>query len=194
MAERGLDADSLVAELDARLRAIQAELRPGVAVPTLSFRPDEPEPPPGGRRGRSGPLSALLGRTRREPAGDSADHEGEAEHEEPPPRGAGTPELLEQVKAITEMQTKLLAASERLIDAFVRMIESPPQPPGLFAPALPAPRRTEITAGPFVDIEALREFERALAQVDGVRRVAVRGFEGTDHAVFDVELRPMSER
>ena len=38
MSERGLDADSFLTELDGRLRAIQAELRPGVAVPTLSVR------------------------------------------------------------------------------------------------------------------------------------------------------------
>jgi hypothetical protein len=192
MAERGLDADSLVAELDARLRAIQAELCPGVAVPTLGFQmtaPDpEPGPPPSGRRGRSGPLSALLGRTRPEPAADST------ESEESLPREPGTPELLEQIKAMTEMQTKLLAASERLIEAFARMIESPAQPPGLFMPTGPPPPRTEITAGPFADTEALREFERALAQVEGVQRVAVRGYEGTDHAVFDVELGPVSGR
>jgi hypothetical protein len=195
MVERGLEADSFVAELDARLRAIQAELCPGVAVPTLRFQmtaPDpEPGPPPSGRRGRSGPLSALLGRTRPEPA---AVPEEEAEHEERAPREPGTPELLEQIKAMTEMQTKLLAASERLIEAFVRMIESPAQPPGLFMPTGPPPPRTEITAGPFADTEALREFERALAQVEGVQRVAVRGYEGTDHAVFDVELGSVSGR
>jgi hypothetical protein len=174
MAERGLEADSLVKELDERLRAIQADLRPGVAVPTLSFQANEPEPPPDVRPGRSGPLSALLGRTRPEPA--------------PPKPEPGTPELLEQVKAMTEMQMKLLAASERLIEAFVRIVESPAQPLGLFTPTTEPPRRTEIAAGPFADTEALREFERALAQLEGVRRVAVRGYEGRDRAVFDVEL------
>jgi hypothetical protein len=206
MAERGLEADSLVTELDARLRAIQAELRPGVAVPTLRIRAMEAEPPPGGRRGRSGPLAALLGRSRAEPTADPAepaqddqragDEQREGD-EQPRPHEPGTPELLEQVKAMTEVQTKLLAASERLIEAFVRMIESPPapaQPTGLFTPTVPPPRRTEITAGPFADTEALREFERALAQVQGVRRVAIRGYEGSDHAVFDVELRPASDR
>jgi hypothetical protein len=179
MAERGLEADSLVKELDERLRAIQAELRPGVTVPTLSFHASQPEPPPEVRPGRSGPLSALLGRARPEPASSEP---------APPQPEPGTPELLKQVKAMTEMQVKLLAASERLIEAFVRIVESPAQPPGLFTPTTPPPRRTEIAAGPFADTEALRQFERALAQVDGVRRVAVRGYEGSDRAVFDVEL------
>ena len=186
VSEKGLDADSFLTELDGRLRAIQAELRPGVAVPTLSVRPPEPdESPSEQRRGRTGPLSALLGRARPEP---------DAGEPSPDP---GTPsesaELLAQVKALTETQTRLLAASERLLEAFARMLESPPEPagpPGLFTPTTPSPHRAgvEIAAGPFADTESLREFERALEQLDAVRRVTVRGFEGSDRAILDVEL------
>ncbi len=184
MSERGLDADSFLTELDGRLRAIQAELRPGVAVPTLRLRAMEAEPPPEQRRGRTGPLSALLGRARPEPDGGEPQPDQDAASE--------PAELLAQVKALTETQTRLLEASERLLEAFARMLESPPAaagPAGLFTPTTP-PQRTgvEIAAGPFADTESLREFERALEQLDAVRRVTVRGFEGSDRAILDVEL------
>ncbi len=185
MSERGLDADSFLTELDGRLRAIQAELRPGVAVPMLSARQIEGEPPAEQRRGRTGPLSALLGRTRPEPdAGEPLPDQGASSE---------SAELLAQVKALTETQTRLLAASERLLEAFARMLESPPEPagpPGLFTPTTPPPQRAgvELAAGPFADTESLREFERALERLDAVRRVTVRGFEGSDRAILDVEL------
>jgi hypothetical protein len=185
MSEHGLDADSFLTELDGRLRAIQAELRPGVAVPTLSVRAMDAEPPAEHRRGRTGPLSALLGRARPEPDGG----------EPSPDQGATSEsaELLAQVKALTETQTRLLEASERLLEAFARVLEAPPEPaspPGLFMPTTPPPQRAgvEIAAGPFADTESLRGFERALEQLDAVRRVTVRGFEGSDRAILDVEL------
>jgi hypothetical protein len=186
VSEQGLDADSFLTELDGRLRAIQAELRPGVAVPTLSIRATEDEPPAGQRRGRTGPLSALLGRARPQPdGGEPSQDQGSAS--EPA-------ELLAQVKALTETQSRLLATSERLLDAFARMLDSPPEPaspPGLFTPTTPPPRAgVELAAGPFADTESLREFERALEQLDAVRRVTVRGFEGSDRAILDVELAP----
>lgn len=185
MSERGLDTDSFLTELDRRLRAIQAELRPGVAVPTLSVRAMEAERPAEQRRGRAGPLSALLGRARPEPGGGEPSPDQAAASE--------SAELLDPVKELTETQARLLAASERLLEAFARMLESPPEPaspPGLLTPTTPSPHRAGagIAAGPFADTEALREFERALEQLDPVRRVTVRGFEGPDRAILDVEL------
>jgi hypothetical protein len=179
MSELGLDADSFLAELDGRLRAIQAELRPGVAVPAIKVQPMEADASPA-RRGRSGPLSALLGRTRGEagPGGEEEDSTPDA-----------TAELLATVRALTETQARLLEASERLLEAFTRAVESPA---GLFTATSPSPRRAavEITAGPFPDTEALRGFEYALEQLEPVRRVTVRGYEGSDRAIFDVEIGP----
>jgi hypothetical protein len=183
--EHGLGGDSFLTELDRRLRAIQSELRPGAAVPTLSVRAIEGAPSGEHRRGRTGPLSALLGRTRPEQEGGEPSRDQGAASE--------SAELLAQVTALTETQARLLEASERLLEAFARMLESPPEPasrPGLFTPTTPPPQRAgvEIAAGPFADTESLREFERALEQLDAVRRVTVRGFEGSDRAILDVEL------
>jgi len=187
MSEHGLDADSFLAELDGRLRAIQAELRPGVPVPAMTVQQMEGEASGSGRRGRSGPLSALLGRARPVPGAGAEPPEAE-------PADEDTAELLAQVRALTETQARLLEASERLLEAFTRAVERPPaqapSPPGLFTPTTPvAPRaEVEISAGPFSDTEALREFERALEGLEAVRRVTVRGYEGADRAIFDLEI------
>jgi hypothetical protein len=185
MSEHGLDADSFLDELDGRLRAIQAELRPGMAVPAMRVQQMEGEPA-SPRRGRSGPLSALLGRTR--PDGGSGDESSPDEDSAP----GETAQLLAQVRALTETQARLLEASERLLEAFTRAVQEPQSPPGLFTATAPSPRRpeVEISAGPFPDTESLRGFERALERLEPVRRVTVRGYEGSDRAIFDVEIAP----
>jgi hypothetical protein len=45
-----------------------------------------------------------------------------------------------------------------------------------------------VAAGPFPSTEDVRAFEAALASVPGVRGVTVRGYEGDDRAIFDVEI------
>ena len=45
-----------------------------------------------------------------------------------------------------------------------------------------------IAAGPFSTIEEVREFERRLATVRGVRDVQVRGYEGAARAIIDVQF------
>jgi hypothetical protein len=225
MSERGLDPESFLTEIDRRLRAIQDELRPGEAGSRRSppgqaaiWRADadrsEPSPlgpPSPPRRGRSGPLAAILGRNR--PPAKPAKPAQPAEPAEPAPEAPAAPpggpaaeaghaaaeaspappaaELVEQVRALTRVQTDLLAASERLLEAFAGLIRDAP-PPGLFAPTVPvAPRSgVSVSAGPFPDTEALREFERALSELQPVHSVTVRAYEGEDRAILDIELEP----
>jgi hypothetical protein len=53
----------------------------------------------------------------------------------------------------------------------------------------PAPTaEVTVCAGPFASLDAVRAFERALAELPGVREVARRGFEGSDRAIIDVVL------
>ena len=47
-----------------------------------------------------------------------------------------------------------------------------------------------VVAGPLANTGALREFERSLAALPGVRAVELRGFEGGDRAILDVDLQP----
>ncbi len=45
-----------------------------------------------------------------------------------------------------------------------------------------------VAAGPLASPDALRAFERALADVPGVRTVELRGYQGDDRAVVEVQL------
>jgi hypothetical protein len=60
------------------------------------------------------------------------------------------------------------------------------------APAAPqpAPERepVSVVAGPFDSTAALREFERALERIPGVREVSVRGYRPGNRAVIEVHL------
>ena len=53
---------------------------------------------------------------------------------------------------------------------------------------MPLSYATGVTAGPFANIDAVRAFEAELASMPGVRSVTVRGYEGDDRAIFDVEI------
>jgi hypothetical protein len=45
-----------------------------------------------------------------------------------------------------------------------------------------------VSAGPFESTDGLRAFERALADMAGVREVMVREYAGEDRAIVDVRL------
>ena len=62
-----------------------------------------------------------------------------------------------------------------------------PAPPAGPAPAA-SPRQVTVSAGPFASTDAVRGFERTLAGMPGVGEVEVRGYEGGDRAIVDVQL------
>jgi hypothetical protein len=193
MSERGPDPESYLTEIDRRLRAIQAELRPGQAAPpppAPAIRPIEHQPPPA-RRGRTGPLSAILGRAPMQSSQAEPAHAPEPVQAPAPAEPSGASELVDQVRALTEVQARLVDVSERLLESFARIADDGPQA-GPFSPPTTrvTPIEIELNAGPFAATEALREFERALAALDPVRRVTVRGYQGPDRAILDVELEP----
>jgi hypothetical protein len=45
-----------------------------------------------------------------------------------------------------------------------------------------------VSAGPFGSTGDVQAFERALSEIPGVTEVTVRGYQGTDHAIFEVRL------
>jgi hypothetical protein len=99
----------------------------------------------------------------------------------PPPVPEPALEARVQIQALTELSERLIASMRELLDGYERVL------------TLPSRRRAEsthvtVSAGPFGSIEALHEFEEALARVRGVRDVVVRGYEGTDRAIIDVRL------
>jgi len=101
--------------------------------------------------------------------------------EPPPPPPPPEPALDQQIRALTELSERLLASMRELLNGYERVIAPSSRRP-------PEPAGVTLSAGPFPDIEALREFEAALSHLRGVREVTVRGYEGTDRAIIDVRL------
>ena len=120
------------------------------------------------------PRPVLAGDERPVLAGDDV---AAAIPEPPPPE----PALDQQIRALTELSERLLASMRELLNGYERVIAPSSRRP-------PEPAGVTLSAGPFPDIEALREFEAALSHLRGVREVTVRGYEGTDRAIIDVRL------
>jgi pyruvate/2-oxoglutarate dehydrogenase complex dihydrolipoamide acyltransferase (E2) component len=180
--------------MDCLLREIQVELAPDrepepalspEADPPLAHAGPDPEPGPGP-----------------EPEPDL-----EPEPEPPPPLATATPTAVTapptsdpQIQALTELSARLLASIRELLVGYERVLVRPssqsrPEQPQPQPPAPPRVRRrpddsdVTLSAAPFASLEALHEFEQAVASLPGVREVAVRGYEGTDRAIIEVRLR-----
>jgi hypothetical protein len=93
-------------------------------------------------------------------------------------------EPFEHVQALTDVHMRLLASSYELLEAYQELLEQ------LHAAAQPAPIEVTVDAGPFMSLDAVHDFEQALAQLPGVIDVAVRGYERGNRAIVDVQLRP----
>src|SRR5260221_272547 len=112
MPERRVDPDSYLIEIDRRLAAIQGELRPGQARPM--------EPPP--RRGRSGPLAAILRRA--DPS--EAAKPGEPVEPTAPGQSSESSALVAQLRAMSELQARLILAIEELVKVCASQIRDSP--------------------------------------------------------------------
>jgi hypothetical protein len=180
-----------LAEMDRLLRDIQAELlperepRPALEYDALHERHDAP-------RSIAPSLVAQSALAAPPPA---------SEQPSPPPPAERPSDPDRQIRALAEISGRLLASMRELLDGYDRVLAQTGSSPG----GVPAPaptRRPEPTArngpgvivsvGPFTGIEALREFEQALARLPGVSEVAVRAYEGTDRAIIDVRLDHLS--
>jgi hypothetical protein len=165
MAERGSDPQSYLAEIDRRLREIQAEFAPPgrTATPGRAAGREPPPHPvedrPAAGRGRTGPLETVLKRAK--------------------PPGVALPPRTDDP---TGLQAKLMAAIDDLIRAYECSIAATPTPTPSSADEL------MLSAGPFSSIAELREFQRALTEIPGVLEVSVRGYEGADRALIEVRL------
>lgn len=207
------ELDSRLAEIDRRLRAIQAELAPEreplpteplptQPLPTES-RPTRPLPAepratePRTASGRSGPLAAVLSRAPRAYEGPTGpehapnpeaaarpEHPGDLEN----PTGSEDDERrsddpIELLVALTEVHGRLLSSMQELLNAYEVALARLPR--GTESSGV---REFTVSAGPFQSTAALRAFERGLAGISDVREVTVRGYEGEDRAIVDVRL------
>lgn len=145
-------------DLDARLSEIDRRLRAIHAELAPRGAQAEPALPPA--RGRTGPLAEVLQHAPR--------------HTRLPSEPGDT-----RVEQLAELQNELLGSLREIAASFERALARLPRD---------AAGELSVSVGPFTSIEALRAFERELESLPSVRRVAVRGYEGVDRAVIDVEL------
>jgi hypothetical protein len=113
-----------------------------------------------GAGGRSGPLEALLKRTR-------------------PEQPSIHDRLVRQVRELTDLHVEMLSSMYGAISEMQRALSSVPRL---------SPTAITLSVGPFASLQAVRGFERELERVPGVREVTLRGYEGEDRAVLDVQL------
>lgn len=90
-----------------------------------------------------------------------------------------------RVDVLAELQSSLLTATRDLLDGYER---------ASFTASERRANRVTISAGPFSGTESLHAFEQELSQLPGVRDVDVRGYEGSDRAIIEVELEGSDER
>jgi hypothetical protein len=110
------------------------------------------------------------------------------------PEASTLAHLAEMDKLLRDIQAELVPGRE---PAPALTVEPAPAPAGAGAPGAPAPgapapatgpRAVTVSAGPFASIEALREFEAAVARLPRVSEVALQAYEGSDRAILKVHL------
>lgn len=115
--------------------------------------------------------------------------------------GGEVSELVASLRELASDQERLLDSMRSMLAAYERVLArslpvprpaapraaGPSAAPAGSAPAT-SPRQVTVSAGPFASTDAVRGFERTLAGMPGVGEVEVRGYEGGDRAIVDVQL------
>ncbi len=159
------DLSTRLAEFDRKLRQIQSELVPGRSPPSLGTATPTPlEAPPPERAAPPEPEAVGAARGRSGPLADLLQHV-------PPPSARATGAQLDHLGRLLSSLHEVLNGIEELL-----------------ATMAPGRQEATIAAGPFGRIEEVREFERRLSGVRGVRDVTVRGYEGAARAIIDVQF------
>ena len=202
------ELDARLAEIDRRLRCIQAELVPerelAEVTPVIGSAPEPPlaepplaapplaapplaEPPLAEPPLAAPPLAAPPLPAPPLPAPPLP----EPPLPEPPlaapplaaPRLTEPDDPIRALAALTELQERLLGSIRELLSAyetvFARLRRVGPEA---------TVHEFTVSAGPFTTTGALREFEQRLSGISGVREVTVRSYEGEDRAIVDVRL------
>jgi hypothetical protein len=153
-------------EMDRLLRDIQVELEPDRdPAPVLDHEPppappraEAPDPGTGGAPAASPPVVPVI------------------------------PEA--QNEAFSELTARLLASTRELLAGYEQVLvgRTAPQPSRRAVRRRPDSPDVTLSAAPFVNLEALHDFEQAVSGLPGVRDVVIRGYEGTDRAIIEVRL------
>jgi hypothetical protein len=174
MSEADPSFETRLESMERRLADIQRELAPEAQAESASRHAPAPE---------AGPAGPIPLRPR------SAERPGPRPAPPPPEPPPPQPQASEptrdspDLELLGTMYSDLLASVRRLLDGYEAALRRVSHP----APA-PAGEPIEVTAGPFRDTEALREFQRTLSGLPGVRDVALRGYQSGDRAILEVHL------
>jgi hypothetical protein len=96
-----------------------------------------------------------------------------------PPRRVVSPQQAPVMSgAAGAMAGHLLRAMRELLDGYEVAL----------AQGDPRGARLDMSAGPFADTRALEAFARAVRELPGVIAAEVRGYEGTDRAIVEIDL------
>jgi hypothetical protein len=183
---RAEDLEAGLAEIDRRLRQIQDEL--------MDAEPSAPPAERPRRHGRSGPLAAVLQRAARTAAQTQPGEEHPEQEQSAVQRAqdarAQLADLERQLHALADLRDKLLASIRQLVEGYQAAAHVQPgtSPRPGERPDDDEAAELTVSAGPFANLDAVRAFERAVANLPGVRETSVRGYEGTDRAIVDVRL------
>jgi outer membrane biosynthesis protein TonB len=182
------DTQRRLAEMDERLRAIQAELEADAGVPRAPQAPPAPaapevpappEPPaevptpPEAPGEVPTPAETPLPRPP-EPPPPAPEPPAPV-----PPRPAPPPPASPPLEAMT---TRLLAAMRELMAGYEIALAH-------ISATSAAAGAVTVAAGPFTGTEMVERFELALRTLPQVSAVSVRGYEGADRAIVEVQLR-----
>jgi hypothetical protein len=88
-----------------------------------------------------------------------------------------TAELIASLRQLTEVHERLLDSVRGLLTAYERTLAQ-----------LQEPSSVSVSAGPLASTQALRAFAETLERLPVVRDVEIRGYEGGDRVIVDVQL------
>ena len=204
--------DARLAEIDRRLRTIQTGLADDVGAgpesgDRLPSRLAVPEP--GGFSARARRPVALAPSEEPEPEPVPVAPEPAAAPPDPEPEApeddtglviAALRGLISDHARLLDAMGEVLASGERLLaraEVSASADDGSPSPvapaddvsPSPDAPAAAgSPSQVTVIAGPFLNLETVRDFERTLGTLPNVASVQARGYEGGDRTVVDVHL------
>ena len=173
--ERGVE--SRLASMERRLAEIQHELAPEAPERRAPPPPAAGPPPPA-----AGPPPPAAGPPP-PAAGPPPPAAGPPPPAAGPPPRAPAPPAADDPELLGGLYVNLLASARRLVDGYEAALR---ELRGLAPPT----EEVAVSAGPFESTSSLRDFERELAALPGVREVAVRGYQAGDRAILEVQLEP----
>ncbi len=175
--------DARLAEIDRRLRTIQSGLAPADPPAPGGTAPGDPELDL--EAAPDGDLAAVAQALQEPPLTPPTPlrpaPEMEIDDDASDRLAAGT--LVDELRELSDAHGRLLELHRELLSQYAEMLERRAAEPATIV---------AVTAGPFAEAAAVREFEHALAGLPQVAGVTLREYLAGDRVMVDVRLAPGS--